>query len=364
MTEHAYIHIPFCSQKCNYCAFLSVSAPNYIPQYVETLRKEIEERYKGETLKTIYFGGGTPSLLSTEQINTILSPLKYTEDTEITLEINPESINREYLQKLKAETPVNRISIGIQTFDDDVLKILGRQHNSKIAVDMVNTAKEVGFNNISVDLMYGLPDQTIQNVREDVEKALSLSPQHISLYGLKIERRTKWSHNPPQNLPDLDIQADMYEEITKILKENGYHHYEISNFALPGFESKHNLSYWKNKHYYGFGMGASGYEESERYTNATTFKQYFENNSEKSMSYTLTTQEKLEEEIFLGLRCTEGINLEEINKKYDIDFDKKYGEIIKKYQQTGHIKRNKSNIYLTINGMLISNEIFSEFIEI
>jgi len=343
---------------------LSVSAPKYIPKYTETLKKEIEERYKGETLKTVYFGGGTPSLLTIEQINTILSPLKYSEDAEITLEINPENMDENYLKNLRTKTPVNRISIGIQTFDDEVLKILGRQHTSKTAVDVVNCAKKLGFKNISVDLMYGLPAQTIEKVREDVRKALELNPQNISLYGLKIERRTKWSHNPPQNLPDLDVQADMYEETVKILKKNGYNHYEISNFALPQFESKHNLSYWKNKNYYGFGLGASGYEGDERYTNSTSFQEYFEDYNKKSMSYKLTAQEKLEEEIFLGLRCTEGININEINKKYNIDFDKKYSEIIRKYQQTGHLKRNKTNVYLTINGMLISNEIFSEFIEI
>ncbi len=364
MIENAYIHIPFCAQKCNYCAFLSVSAPKLIPRYIETLKKEIGERYKGETLKTIYFGGGTPSLLTAEQINTILNPLKYSDNAEITLEINPETIDRLYLERLKNETPVNRLSIGIQTFDDETLKILGRQHTSKTSIDVIRTAKELGFNNISIDLMYGLPAQNIEKVREDVEKALSLEPQHISLYGLKIERRTKWSHNPPQNLPDLDIQADMYEETVKILKKNGYNHYEISNLALPQFESKHNLSYWKNKNYYGFGLGASGYEGYERYTNLTSFQEYFEDYNKKSMSYKLTEQEKLEEEIFLGLRCTEGINIDEINKKYKIDFDKKYSEIIRKYQQTGHLKRNKTNVYLTINGMLISNEIFSEFIEI
>lgn len=364
MIENAYIHIPFCRQKCNYCAFQSFAVPDYIPKYIETLKKEIKLKYGNEDLKTIYFGGGTPSLLSACQINAILDELKYNSNTEITLEINPETADKDYLKTLKNETPVNRLSIGVQTFDDEKLRALGRLHNSKRVFEVISEAKKQEFRNISIDLMYGLPSQTVGEVEKDVDTALTLNTEHISLYGLKIERGTNWSHKPPENLPNDDIQADMYEKIIELLTKNGYIHYEISNFSLPGFESKHNLSYWKNKNYYGFGLGASGYEGNERYTNAMTFKRYFENPVSKSFSYPLTPQEITEDEIYLGLRCAEGINIECFNEKFNVNFKKKYIDIIEKYTQTGHLQIKNGNLFLTTKGMLISNEIFSEFIEI
>ena len=364
MTEHAYIHIPFCKRKCNYCAFTSFAVQSYIPKYLEVLTEEIKNNYKNENLKTIYFGGGTPSLLSVEQIKTILALFKYDNSTEITLEINPETIDTEYLKALKNETSINRLSIGVQTFDNKKLKEAGRLHSAESVFETVKQAKELGFNNISIDLIYGLPEQNIRDVEKDVELALSLNVQHISIYGLKIEKGTRWAYKSPDNLPDIDEQADMYEKIVDILTKNGYKHYEISNFALEGFESKHNLSYWRNKNYYGFGLGASGYEGKTRYTNAMTFTKYFENNSEKSYSSELTEQEIMEEEIFLGLRCADGINLEDFNKKFKTDFNEKYGDIVTKYRQSGHFKLKGGNLFLTLNGMLISNEIFSEFIEL
>lgn len=364
MTEHAYIHIPFCKRKCNYCAFTSFAVQSFIPKYIEVLSQEIKEKYKNEQLKTIYFGGGTPSLLSVEQIKEIIKLFKYDNSTEITLEINPETIDENYLKELKEQTSVNRLSIGVQTFDNQKLKEAGRLHNAQIIFETIKQAKESGFKNISIDLIYGLPNQTIRDVEKDVELALTLDIQHISIYGLKIEKGTRWAYKSPENLPDPDEQADMYEKITKILTEKGFSHYEISNFAIEGYESKHNLSYWRNKNYYGFGLGASGYEGCERYTNAMTFTKYFENPLLKSYSSELTKQEIMEEEIFLGLRCAEGINIENFNKKFDMDFNEKFGNIVTKYRQSGHMKIKGGNLFLTLNGMLISNEIFSEFIEL
>ena len=317
MTESAYIHIPFCKSKCKYCSFISFPALEMKEQYLDALNIEIDNLYKKELLKTIYFGGGTPSNLSAKEFSTILEKFNFDQNSEITVELNPETINLKYLQDLKA-IGINRLSFGCQTFDNKILKDIGRRHLSEDVINSVNYAKQAGFKNISLDFIYGLPTQTTENFVKDLNTAISLDIEHISLYGLKIENGCFFYKNPPANLPNDDIQAEMYLKAIEILGKNGFEHYEISNFAKKGFHSRHNLNYWENNNYYGFGVAAHGYENGTRYFNTSNLQEYIENPIPYKDSHKLTIQEQLEEEIFLGFRKIAGINIEQINKKFNI----------------------------------------------
>lgn len=360
MPKSIYIHIPFCLSKCKYCSFISFNKLNLLEQYINSLKKEITENYKGEDLETIYFGGGTPSLVPTELLEQVLNLFCYDNNTEITIEVNPDSVNLDYLKQLK-EIGFNRISIGSQTFDDNILKLIGRRHNSKQIFDAINYAKSAGFKNISVDLIYGLPTQTMEGLKIDIENFISLDIQHISTYGLKIEENSYFGSHYPSDLPDDDTQADMYLMLCEILEKEGFRRYEVSNFSKEGFESRHNLNYWNNAEYYGFGVAAHGYINGIRYSNPCSIEKYIENPCLRKTKKTLTAQEKLEEEIFLGFRKRSGINIEQINAKFSIDFKNKYKKILEKY--VDYIEKTPNGYTLNINGVLLSNVILSEFIE-
>ena len=388
MVESAYIHIPFCKSKCGYCSFVSFNKLEMITGYVYALLKDISDNYDGEELRTLYIGGGTPSLLPLELLKKIVKKFNLKKEYEFTMEINPDDANLEYFQGLKT-LGVNRISLGSQTFDDEILKLIGRRHDSNAIVNAVNLAKKAGFNNISVDLIYGLPLQTIDGLKCDLEKFLELDIQHISTYGLKIEEGSKWGRGKYNRgkcggkcrgedtesdtlvisikegtteicLPDDDAQADMYELINDTLEKNDYYRYEVSNFAKSGYESKHNLNYWDNNEYYGFGCAAHGYVDGIRYSNFNTLDEYMAKPSTHASGRTLTKQEKLEEEIFLGFRKTSGININKINELFEINFDNKYKNILEKYRD--FIEPTSNGYTLNLNGVLISNLILSEFI--
>lgn len=359
MPKNVYIHIPFCRSKCKYCSFVSYNELHLKELYLKALKKQIETEYKGEKLKTLYFGGGTPSLLSIDEFKNLLDIFHFQDNVEITVEVNPESVNLDYLSKLK-NLGVNRLSIGAQTFDDKLLQLIGRGHNSEQTKSALNCARKVGFKNISLDLIYGLPTQNLKDWEDDLKKVISLDVQHISLYGLKLEMDCYFYQNMPQSLPDSDLQADMYLKAVEMLQNAGYNHYEISNFAKSGFESKHNLNYWDNNTYYGFGCAASGYVNKIRYTNEINLERYINNSFSKIFENKLSEQEILEEAIFLGLRKTAGININEINKKFKIDFWGKYIKILDKYSD--FFVKTAEGCALTLNGILISNEILAEFI--
>ena len=358
MAKSAYIHIPFCKSKCKYCSFVSFNRPELIAGYIFALLKDISDNYKGEELKTLYFGGGTPSLVPIELLKKVINKFKLTENAEVTLELNPDDATQEYLAGLK-QIGVNRLSIGSQTFVDEILKLIGRRHNSAQIIEAVNLAKKVGFENISVDLIYGLPTQTLEKLSSDLEKFLELGIQHISTYGLKIEAESFWGKNPP-SVPDDDIQADMYELINQKLEQNGFFRYEVSNFAQKGFESRHNLNYWDNNEYYGFGVAAHGYLDGARYSNFTTLEEYLEKPSTHEVGHIVSEEEKLEEEIFLGFRKTEGIDCERIKEKFDIDFETKYANVLKKYSD--YIERTQNGFAFNLKGVLVSNIILAEFL--
>ena len=374
MTKSAYIHIPFCKSKCKYCSFVSYTKPDMITGYIYALLKDISDNYRGEELRTLYFGGGTPSLVPAELLGKVISKFKFQNEYELTVEVNPDDCTPEYLQAL-IKQGVNRLSIGSQTFDDNILKLIGRRHNSSDIIRTVEFAKNAGFENISVDLIYGLPTQTIEKLRQDLDKFLSLEIQHISTYGLKIEEGSYWGryYNKADNKlivpnsdliylpPDDDTQADMYEGVNEILEQNGFYRYEVSNFAKKGYESKHNLNYWNNDEYYGFGAAAHGYADGVRFYNYSELEKYMATPSTHQYGKTLTEDEKLEEEIFLGFRKREGVNVNKIKEKFGIDFENKYRNILEKYSD--FIEKTPAGFTLNLKGMLISNIILADFIE-
>lgn len=360
MTKNAYIHIPFCKSKCHYCSFVSFDSIELKREYLDALKKQIAEEYKNEELNTLYFGGGTPSLLAVDEFAELISLFKLEDNAEITVEVNPDSVDFEYLTGLK-NLGVNRLSIGAQTFDDDILKSIGRRHNSAQIKTAVDCAQKAGFENISLDFIYGLPNQALKDFVSDLEQAVKLGVQHISLYGLKIDEGCYFYKNQPENIADSDMQADMYLKAIEVLTQNGFEHYEISNFSKNGFESKHNLNYWEGDTYYGFGCAASGYENNIRYTNESELKKYIQNPLKKEFEQKISEQERLEEAVFLGLRKITGINIEEINQKFKIDFNQKYVKILDKYKE--FFTATKNGIALNQNGILVSNNILSEFID-
>ncbi len=356
----AYIHIPFCKSKCFYCSFISTCNLKLETGYIIALLKDIDTNYNQNELNTLYFGGGTPSLMPIEHVKKIINKFYLSKNCEVTFEVNPENAEISYLKELY-NLGINRLSIGVQSFNNDILKKIGRKHNSETAIDAINNAKLAGFKNISVDLIYGLPDQNLDKFIHDLEIIKKINIQHVSLYGLKIEEDSAFSRKLPQNLPDDDMQADMYLKAIALLNE--FIHYEISNFAISEeYKSKHNLNYWKNKEYYGFGCSAHGYENGIRYANSLDIKKYINYPLIREFGHTETETEKLQEEIFLGLRISDGINISNINKKYNINFDKKYSKVLKKYISSGHIIETPTGYMLSDKGFLISTLILADFL--
>lgn len=360
MTKNAYIHIPFCKLKCNYCSFVSYESTDYMTEYLNALDKEIKNVYKGENLNTLYIGGGTPSLCDYKQISRIVERFSFADRPEITMECNPDDVSFDYLKELR-EVGINRLSVGVQTFDDKILNIIGRRHDSSCAIRVVSMAQKAGFDNISIDFIYGLPHQSLKGFELDLIKSLTLDTQHVSFYGLKIDDGCKFAKNMPDNLPDSDLQADMYELACEVLKNAGFEHYEISNFAKKGFYSRHNLNYWDNNTYYGFGAAASGYDGFNRYTNQTCLSKYIENPFEKIETVEVSDTQKLEEEIFLGFRKGEGIDVYKIKEKYGFDFEKEYEEVLEKFRS--FIVKTEKGYRFNDRGFMISNEILTEFIQ-
>lgn len=367
MTLSAYIHIPFCKSKCKYCSFVSYCSTdkNLFEEYVNALSKEIALMYKAEPLKTLYFGGGTPSLLEETTLAKIINLFNFDINPEITIEVNPETVNVKKLKMLR-EIGFNRLSMGVQSFDDNILKDIGRIHTAQKAVDAVNSARVAGFQNISLDFIYGLPNQSLQSFCSDLQKACALGVEHISLYGLKIEEGCYFDKHYPSNIADDDMQADMYLAAIELLKNNDFEHYEISNFCKIGCESKHNLNYWNVLPYYAFGAAAHGYQDIDgqlvRYQNYCDLSLYISKYDQKENLLSLSKQEALEECIFLGLRKRSGIDIDFLNKKFDIDFDNLYQATLNKYLQSGHILKTNEGYCLTNEGFLLSNVILAEFL--
>ena len=362
MINCVYIHIPFCEKKCNYCAFCTYSLLKSKDSYLDALKKEIKFLYKNEELKTLYFGGSTPSLLEIKDIKEIIECFNINQNTEITLELNPHNLTYEKIVNFK-KIGINRLSVGVQSFNNEILKAIGRQHTAKEVFNTLKNIEKAGFENYSIDLMYGLPNQTMELWEKTLEIALQTDAKHISLYGLKIEEGTYFYKNPPKNLPSQDEQALMYELAVKKLSDIFIHN-EFSNFAKnTNYISKHNSCYWECSEYYGFGLSASGYINGKRYTNTFNFSNYIKNPTEKNYEI-LTTQNKIEEEIFLGLRLSKGINFNNINKKFNINIQEKYKKEFEKFTLLNLMEKTVEGIKLTQKGILLSNEILCEFLDI
>lgn len=351
-----YIHIPFCTKICSYCDFPKIlKNEKWIDNYLEELEKEIRKKYKGEQVETIYIGGGTPSSLNIKELNklfNILKIFKIKKDAEITIEANSEDLTEEKLKLLKNH--INRLSIGIQTFNKKRLKELNRTVNIN---NLKNAFKY--FNNINIDLIYGYKNQAIKELNEDLKEILKLNPTHISTYSLIIEKNTLLFINKYKRV-DEDLDRKMYDFIIQTLKENNYNHYEISNFAKKDYESKHNLVYWNNKKYYGFGMGASGYINDIRYENTRNLTEYLKGNYIKE-NHKLNLEETIQNEFILGFRKTKGISKKEFKRKYKININD-INEI-KKLLNNNLLIENKNNIYINPKYIYLSNEILINLID-
>jgi len=303
-----YIHIPFCKNICSYCDFCKIYYnETLVNKYLEALSNEIKNNYKKEKIKTLYIGGGTPSSLNLKQLKKIfgiIKQIKLDKDYEFTFELNPDDLIKEKLLLLK-KNKVNRISIGVQTFNNKYLKLLNRSHNIKQIKDGIKLSKSIGLNNINLDLMYGFSNQTFKELKKDVKTLLSLNPTHISTYSLILEPNTILyiNNNKPIN---EDLEYKMYQYICKKMQKKKYIHYEISNFSKDNYQSNHNLNYWDNNEYYGFGLGAHGYINDFRYENTRSINKYIKGNY-LLKSHKLTKKETMENELILGLRKIEGI---------------------------------------------------------
>ena len=366
-----YIHIPFCLRKCNYCDFVSFPVEQCAERvnYVSLLTKELAlygDEADFSRLKTIYFGGGTPSLMTPGEIEDILK--LFPEVEEITLEANPETLDSEKLAGFR-KAGINRLSMGVQSFKQEFLTAMGRGHSPRQAKDMVAAAREAGFNNIGIDLIYGLPGQTLADWREDLAEALALDTEHISLYGLTIEKNTPWGDmlEKGELAPvNEDLAADMLEAAMDTLSAAGYEHYEISNFAKPGFASRHNLAYWHRDNYLGLGVAAAGCVLDRRMYNAKDLRQYAEliNRGELPIveEERLHIDQIIGEALFLGLRLAEGIDFAAFQEQYGLDPRRRYRRNIAKMVKAGLLEKDDTSMRLTRRGVLLGNQVFEQFI--
>ena len=360
MVKSAYIHIPFCESICAYCDFCKFLYNNeWVDRYLKELKKEIELNYKGEDLKTIYIGGGTPSSLNLKQLKLLLdicSVFKKTKNYEYTVEVNIENINEEKAILLK-EYGVNRISVGVETFNSKLLKVIERSHTKDMVLSKVLMLKKY-FDNINIDLMYALPNETLSDVKSDLASFLSLDVPHISLYSLIIEPHTKFSVKKVEYI-DEDLDYEMYKYINKVLKENGYMHYETSNYAKVGFESKHNLTYWDNLEYYGFGIGASGYLNNVRYENTHSINNYLSGNYIMD-KHELSELEDMQNFVILGLRKIKGISLLKFKQKYSKNLEDIFD--ISDMLRNGKLKIVDNQLFVSEEYTYLANEILINFI--
>ena len=382
-----YVHIPFCKKKCEYCDFKSYAdKEELIEEYVKWLKYELEEVGKGNRLdyenhldnlaivKTIYIGGGTPSLIDSKYISGILEVIKknytFAENTEITIEVNPGTVNKEKLEQYK-KSGINRLSIGLQSTHDRLLKKIGRIHNYDDFLNTFKIARNVGFENINIDLMLGLPEQSIEDLEQSVEEVIKLNPEHISVYSLIVEEETpfyKKLEANELNLPEDDLERKMYWAVKEKLEKSGYIHYEISNFAKKGFESKHNLSCWNQDEYIGFGTSAHSYTNNIRYSNIDNIEEYInnfktDNETENFVFHEKQNKEsKMKEFMMLGLRKIEGISIKDFKSRFALNPIFAYRKELEKLVDEELIEIDGDNIRLTNKGLDLANLVWEEFV--
>ncbi|MGX7596000.1 radical SAM family heme chaperone HemW [Planococcus plakortidis] len=377
MVKGMYIHIPFCHQICFYCDFNKVFFKDQpVDAYIESIGKELalwkQEGALEEPLKTVFLGGGTPTALTPSQLERLLELIHQyvpmAKNVEWSSEANPDELTRDKMEVLY-KGGVNRLSMGVQTFDQDLLKRLGRTHANEDVLRAVETAREIGFSNISFDLMYGLPGQTMAQWDETLERAFAFDMPHFSAYSLIIEPKTVFYNlmvKGKLNKVTEDLEGDMYERLMDEMAKQGLHQYEISNFAKPGHESRHNLLYWDNEEYIGVGAGAHGYVNGVRYSNHGPLKKYMEplESGERPVldSTQVSIKAKMEEEMFLGLRKTTGVDIAHFQEKFGAPLEKVYGEILRNEKAKGNLAVEQGRVKLTHKGRFVGNEVFEQFL--
>ena len=367
----AYVHIPFCTQICYYCDFSKVFIKNQpVDSYLEHLLQEFHS-YDIQKLRTLYIGGGTPTALSALQLEVLLDGLTKNLDLsvleELTIEANPGDLDEDKIAVLK-NSAVNRVSLGVQTFDDKMLKKIGRSHLEKDIYENIDRLKLAGFDNISIDLIYALPGQTMDQVKDNVAKAIALDIPHMSLYSLILENHTVFMNRMRRGklpLPKEEVEAEMFEYIIAELERAGFEHYEISNFSKPGFESRHNLMYWDNAEYYGIGAGASGYVNGVRYKNHGPIRHYLkavEEGNARINEEHLSLREQMEEEMFLGLRKKTGVSKARFEEKFSTSFENLYGQVVRDLCHQGLLQVEGQQIRMTKKGLFLGDTVAERFI--
>ena len=367
-----YVHIPFCKQKCMYCDFPSYSGKEkYMDIYIDALNKEILEKAKKYTIRSIFIGGGTPSYLDEKELRSLLitlNRLKLKEDVEFTIECNPGTLTKEKLRIMK-DNNVNRLSIGLQSTNNSLLKDIGRIHTYEIFRKNFLLARELGFDNINVDLMFGLPNQSLEEWQNTLLEIIKLSPEHISAYSLIIEEGTcfyKLYNSNKLNLPDEETERKMYKSTKEILSRNNYNQYEISNYAKDSRECFHNKIYWKCEEYLGVGVSASSFINNVRFKNIDNIEEYIKKiNEDKSIKEEVhenSLEDSMEEFVFMGLRMINGINISEFKERFNRNIYDVYPEAIKRHMDEELLATEKGNIYLTPKGIELSNYVMSDFI--
>lgn len=366
-----YVHIPFCVRKCQYCDFLSgPSDEETKDRYIEALLKEIRaaEHTEDYEIVSVFIGGGTPSALKAEAIASIMRTLQeqffFCEDAEVTIEANPGTVDLEKLT-IYRNVGINRLSLGLQSTDAEELKLLGRIHSYEEFLKSYEWAREVGFSNINIDLMFAIPGQTGEAWRQHLYQVAELNPEHISAYSLIIEEGTPFAEQN-LDLPDEDTEYQMYEDTAEILERYGYRQYEISNYAKQGYMCRHNAGYWQRREYLGFGLGASSLYGGMRFSNTHQMQEYLKESGNPDQIRqdvtVLSRNERIEEFMFLGLRMTEGISEKKFEENFDVRLMDVYGDILQKYEETGFMEHIETKWRLTRKGIHVSNHILADFL--
>lgn len=376
MIKSAYLHIPFCEHICYYCDFNKVFIEGQpVDEYIDMLIREmsfLKEEVSAHPLSTMYIGGGTPTSLSAKQLEKLMigihEQLPLASGVEFTVEANPGDLTADKIAVLK-NYGVNRLSMGVQSFDDRLLKKIGRKHTASDVFDTMRLLEKSGLNNVSIDLIYALPGQSLESFHDSLDKALSLDLPHYSLYSLILENQTVFYNLARQgrlHLPDEDEEGDMFDLAASFMEAHGRKQYEVSNFAIPGKESQHNLVYWNNEEYYGLGAGASGYLDGVRYRNFGPIQQYMQPLKEQKRPIRdeeiLTEQARMEEELFLGLRKREGVSYALFYEKFNQSLDEVFGNVIEELVAEKLLVKDTQHIALTRRGLALGNNVFQRFL--
>lgn len=374
-----YLHIPFCAKKCAYCDFYSFApeGENFIERYVSAMMLQIEDMAgscRDYVIDTVYFGGGTPTMLPIRQFRRLFESVrrnfKLSKNVEITVEANPGTVNLHTLKTIR-KLGVNRLSFGMQSAIDSELKALGRIHTACQFEESFKNARKAGFDNISVDVMYGIPDQTLSSLTKTLEYLCNLAPEHISFYCLKLEKGTPFYENRENlTLPDDDTEYDMYTESVRLLTDNGFCRYEMSNFSVPGKESRHNLKYWNCDEYLGIGASAHSYFGGRRFSIARDAMAYIDSMEIPEAGIeiyeenrTIENEESMNEYVMLRMRLDEGINIGEFKRRYGVNFYDKFGKYFDEYIPDGFVKKDGGRYAFTTKGMFVSNYILSTILD-